>query len=123
MEHDRCENDDDFDPGLDPILDNIERWPNILIMDSLLDSAGRFSDDTPPPDAIIRALDGLEKLALARRVRAPAAATLTPSTTETIDLPRHATQRGVTINAAHVADQETVAAALFLENPHRGKQP
>ena len=35
-------------------------------MDSLLESAGKFTDDTPPPEAIIRALDGLEQLALAR---------------------------------------------------------
>ncbi len=67
MKHDDCENEeDDFEPGLDPILDNMERWPNILIMDSLLESAGRFNDDVPPPEAIVRALDGLEKLALAR---------------------------------------------------------
>ena len=57
---------DAFLPGLDPVLDNVERWPNIMIMDSLLESAGRFTEDTPPPEAIIRALDGLEKLALAR---------------------------------------------------------
>ena len=35
-------------------------------MDSLLESAGRFNDNFPPPEAITRALDGLEKLALAR---------------------------------------------------------
>ena len=65
MEHDNHE-DDDFMPGLDPILDNVERWPNVLIMDSLLESAGEFTDGTPPPDAIIRVLDSLEKLAQAR---------------------------------------------------------
>ena len=32
MDHDHCDNDDDFLPSLDPILDNVERWPNILIM-------------------------------------------------------------------------------------------
>ena len=60
--------DDDFFPWLDPILDNVESWPNILIMDSLLDHAGRLVDNAPPPEAIIRALDGLEKLELARTV-------------------------------------------------------
>ena len=35
-------------------------------MDSLLESAGEFTDGTPPPEAIVRALDSLEKLALAR---------------------------------------------------------
>ena len=36
MDHEHHENDDDFLPGLDPVLDNIKRWPNILIMDSFL---------------------------------------------------------------------------------------
>ena len=66
MDHDHCENDEDFMPGLDPILDNVERWPNVLIMDSLLETAAEFTDGTPPPEAIVRALDGLEQLALAR---------------------------------------------------------
>ncbi|MCY4418206.1 MAG: hypothetical protein OXE87_18125 [Chloroflexi bacterium] len=43
MDHDQCDNDDDFLPGLDPILDNVERWPNLLVMDSLLESAGKFT--------------------------------------------------------------------------------
>lgn len=58
--------DEVFSPWLDPILDNIERWPNLLIMDSLLNLAGNRVDNAPPPKTIIRALDGLEKLALAR---------------------------------------------------------
>ena len=66
MDHDHCDNADDFLPGVDPILDNVERWPNLLVMDSLLESAEKFTDNTPAPEAIIRALDGLEKLALAR---------------------------------------------------------
>ena len=68
MHHNHCDNDDDFLPGLDPILDNVERWPNLLVMDSLLESAGKFTDNTPGPEAIIRALDGLEKLALAQTI-------------------------------------------------------
>ena len=58
--------DDDSYPWLDPILDNVERWPNLLIMDSLLESAAILADNTPSPDAIVKALDGLEKLAMAR---------------------------------------------------------
>ena len=61
-----CEDEEDSFPGLDPILDNVARWPNVLIMDSLLESAARFNEDAPPPEAIIRALDGLEKLAMTR---------------------------------------------------------